>query len=115
MHNKGKRELYKLNSGEWVKGENTDQEKIKDEITVTINKVKKINDHFAFMSYDARSKTNEFKIKDENDKKTKGYRCQQKPKKHVVAMFKNVMGVEDYNLFKGSLEKNTETSIRKGT
>ena len=105
LHNKGERELYKLNSGEWVKGENTDQEKIKDEITVTINKVKKINDHFAFMSYDARSKTNEFKIKNENDKKSKGYRCQQKPKKYVVAMFKDVMGVEDYNLFKGSLEK----------
>ena len=106
LHNKGKRELYKLSDGEWVKGEETDQKKIQAEITLSINKVKKINDYFAFMSYDARSKTNEFKIKDENDKRSEGYRCQQKPKKHVVAMFKNVMGVEDYNLFKGSLEKN---------
>tara|TARA_B000000477_G_scaffold75996_1_gene63886 strand:- start:127 stop:1362 length:1236 start_codon:yes stop_codon:yes gene_type:complete len=106
LHNKGERELYKLSDGEWIKGENTDQEKIKDEVTITISKVKKINDFFAFMSYDARSKTNEFKIKDNNDKKVKGYRCQQKPKKYVVALFKQVMGEEDYNLFKDNLEKN---------
>ena len=106
LHNKGERELYKLSGGEWIKGEKTDEEKIKDEITITISKVKKINDFFAFMSYDARSKTNEFKIKDNNDKKVKGYRCQQKPKKHVVALFKDVMGEEDYNLFKDNLEKN---------
>jgi hypothetical protein len=107
LHNKGERQLYKLRDGEWINGENTDQEKIKDELTITISKVKKINDYFAFMSYDARSKTNEFKIKDDNDKKVKGYRCQQKPKKYVVALFKEVMGEEDYNLFKDNLEKNS--------
>ena len=42
LHNKGERELYKLSDGEWIKGENTDQEKIKDEVTITISKVKKI-------------------------------------------------------------------------
>ena len=106
LNNKGTRELYKLVNGEWIIGENTDQQKITGEITVTISKVNRVNNHFAFMSYDPKSKTNEFKIKDNNDGKMKGYRCQQKPKKYVVALFKSVMGDDDYELFKDIFNKN---------
>jgi hypothetical protein len=113
LNNKGVRELYKLVDGEWIKGLASDESKIDNEIAESISSIKsQINGHFGFMSYDAKSKTNEFKIKDDNDSKVKGYRCQQKPKKHVVALFKKIIGDDDYNLLKNILEKNS-TGIKK--
>ena len=108
LNNKGIRELYKLNNGEWIKGLPSDKGKMENEITASVKSVKtQINDHFGFMSYDDKSETNEFKIKDNNNTRMKGYRCQQKPKKYVVSLFKKIIGDEDYNLFKNILEKNS--------
>jgi hypothetical protein len=108
LNNYGVRALYKLVDGEWIEGLPSDQGKIENEITASVKSVKsQINDHFGFISYDVNSKTNEFKIKDNNDSRVKGYRCQQKSKKHVVALFKKIIGEDDYNLFKKNIEKNS--------
>jgi len=63
------------------------------------------------MSYDAKSNTNEFKIKDNSEKRTTGYRCQQKPKKYVAALFNDLMGDDNYQLFATLLEKRSKDNF----
>ena len=111
LNNKGTRTLYKLINGEWIIGEDTDLNKIIKEFTNSINKINTLNKHFAFMSYDAKSNTNEFKIKDNSEKRTTGYRCQQKPKKYVAALFNDVMGNDNYQLFANVLEKRSKDNF----